>query len=229
MRWIVLEKFEHSLKSLDKTPTAIAILGGSSKDPEVDVLKKCFPDSKISYLGIDNYGNESPWLFLDLNIHRESRDTFDLLVCSQVLEHLWNLNEAFNTISALVPAGGHIWVNCPTSNMAHGSPEYYSAGYTPSYLEKNFEMRGIQSLSSGCYGSQRYYKATHLLRLWSTKKEHTHPIVGYKISGKITPGKIKEMLFRIPGRINMTMWNKDIVEDIDFATETYYFGAKVLH
>jgi hypothetical protein len=112
--------------------------------------------------------------------------------------------------------------------MAHGSPEYFSAGYAPSYLEKNFEMRGFQSLSSGCYGSQRYYKATHLLRLWSTRIEHDHPIFGYRVSGRITLGKVKEMLFRMPGRISMTMWDKDIVDDIDFATETYYFGAKVL-
>jgi hypothetical protein len=31
---------------------------------------------------------------------------------------------------------------------------------------------------------------------------------------------------RIPGRIKMMSWNKSISEDIDFATESYYFGKK---
>jgi SAM-dependent methyltransferase len=225
VRWIVIEKLEEVLSSFE-VGESIAVLGGTSKDPEVEVLKKQFPESKITYLGIENDSNDSPFSYLDLNESKEFKETFDFVVCSQVLEHLWNLEVAINMISELVPIDGHIWINCPTSNMPHGSPEYYSAGYTPLYLEKNFEKLGFRTLSSGSFGSQRYYKATHLLRLWSTKKEHDHPVWGYRISGRITLGKIKEMLFRMPGRFAMITWNSDVREDIDFATETYYFGKK---
>jgi SAM-dependent methyltransferase len=228
MRWVVLEKLEEVLNSSDVSAETIAILGGTSKDPEVELIKKQFPHSKITYLGIENDSNDTPFLYLDLNKSIDFKETFDLVVCSQVLEHIWNFDVAVNLIRELVPVSGRIWINCPTSNMAHGSPDYFSAGYTPSYLDKNFEKLGFQTLNSGCYGSERYYKATHLLRLWSTRKEHDHPISGYRISGKITLGKIKEMLFRIPGRLTMTIWNKDVREDIDFATETYYFGIKAM-
>jgi hypothetical protein len=226
MRWIVLEKLESALDALNALELTIVILGGSSKDPEVELLKKRFPNSKITYMGIDNYGEESPWIYFDLNSSEVLKENFDLVVCSQVLEHIWNLDVAFNLISSLVDIDGYVWINCPTSNMAHGSPDYYSAGYSPSYLERNFERLGFRSLSSGCVGSERYYKATHLLRLWSTKNEHAHPILGYRISGPITLGKIHEMIMRIPGRIKMMSWNKSISEDIDFATESYYFGKK---
>lgn len=228
MRWLVLEAFGNALTKNKVNAINIAIIGGSAKDPEVDLIKRLIPNSGFTYLGIDNYGNETPWEYMDLNSRIALKAQYDLVVCSQVLEHLWNLDSAFHSISKLCNPGGHIWINCPTSNMAHGSPEYYSAGYAPSYLEKNFEIHGFETLRSGCLGSQRYYKATHFLRLWSTKKEHAHPILGYRISGHITLGKIKEMLFRIPGRIIMTTWDKSILEGIDFATETYYFGRKAL-
>jgi SAM-dependent methyltransferase len=226
MRWAIIEKFEKVLQTYFVSTINVAIVGGSSKDPEVLILQKVHPGTKITYLGIDNYGNENPWLNLDLNKPFELDESFDLVVCSQVIEHLWNLEESFKSLAALVSGAGYIWINCPASNIAHGSPEYFSAGYSPEYLQRNFERFGFDSLISGSLGSQRYYKATHLLRLWSTKLEHSNPVFGYRISGKITLGKLREMISRIPGRIMMATWNKNIVENIDYSTETYYFGRK---
>ena len=74
----------------------------------------------------------------------------------------------------------------------------------------------------------RSYWATHLLRLWPTRREFNHPLLGYRISGQITFGKIVEMLRRVPGRIFMLTWDKNINGTIDYASETYYFGKRLI-
>lgn len=227
MRWLILQKLEENLQVIDRNISNIAILGGSSQDPEVEILMQKFPESKITYLGIENPSNDNPWIFLDLNEPMYIEREFDLIVCAQVLEHVWNLEVAFKHIQKISHIGGFIWINCPASNIAHGSPNFFSAGYSPAYLEKNFENLGFGTISLGCLGSMRSYWATHLLRLWPTKREFNHPLLGYRISGQITIGKIVEMLRRTPGRILMLMWDKKINATIDYATETYYFGKRL--
>ena len=227
MRWVVSEKFRQEITALEFCPVNIAILGGSSSDPEVSILNELLPTSQVTYLGIDNYGNEKIWKFLDLNLISTMTDEFDLIICSQVLEHIWNLSGAIKTISQITKVGGYVWINCPTSNIAHGSPEYYSAGYSPDFLRLNFEAHNFTTLSVGSFGSKRYYKAVHYLRHWSTQEEHLHPILGYRVSGFVTLGKLREMVTRFPGRIQMIFWNRQITSNIEFSTESYYFGRKV--
>jgi SAM-dependent methyltransferase len=226
MRWIVSEKLRIELSALKEFPHRIAILGGSSNDPEVKIINQLFPESVITYLGIDNYGDEPHWRHLDLNFGSTDTADFDLVICCQVLEHIWNLGNAFEAITNITKDKGYIWINCPTSNMAHGSPEYYSAGYSPDFLRLNLEALGFKTISRGSYGSKRYYHAVHYLRHWSTEAEHAHPVLGYRMSGGFTMGKFREMLFRLPGRIHMIFWNKKITSHINFSTESYYFGIK---
>jgi hypothetical protein len=226
MRWLVAEKLRELLQENQYKIERVAIVGGSSKDPEVLVLNEIYPNSVINYLGIDNYGLEANWVEFDLNEPSVLSHEYDLIVCSQVLEHVWNMHQTFKNLVNLVRPNGLIWLNCPTSNIAHGSPEYYSAGYTPEYLEKNMAKHSITSIASGVIGSKRYYRSTHVFRLWATTVEHKHPLLGYRFSKPITKGKILEFCKRIPGRIVMMAWDGTVTSDIDYATETFYLGKQ---
>lgn len=224
MRWVVVEIFEKSLAEVGNEFQKIAIVGGSSKDPEIEFLKKKFPNLDISYFGIDNYGLETNWSNLDLNYLTVQEKTYDLVVCSQVLEHVWNQSAAFTNLKTLVKEGGYVWINCPASNIAHGSPEYFSAGYSPEYLVKNLCAENFELIAAGAVGSKRYYFATHLLRLWATPLEHKSPIFGYRMSRPFTKGKLLEFLKRLPGRVMMAFWKPTLINKIEFATESYFLG-----
>jgi hypothetical protein len=137
------------------------------------------------------------------------------------------MKNALDNLAQLVQQTGYLWLNCPTSNIAHGSPDYFSAGYTPEYLSANLHERGFSPQEVGNIGSERYYKTTHLFRHWATEMEHNKPVFGYRISKPITLGKIKEMLFRLPSRLIMKTWNKHQSDNLNYATETYYFGQKM--
>lgn len=229
MRWLVAEKFYELLRANQHKIEQIAIVGGSSLDPEAIALNETYPNSVIHYLGIDNYGREENWFEFNLNEPSALIHKFDLVVCSQVLEHIWDMQQAFQNLFNLAQPSGLIWLNCPASNIAHGSPDYYSAGYTPEYLDKNMSKHAITTIESGVIGSKRYYRSTHIFRLWATKAEHNHPLLGYRIPKPITKGKILEFCKRVPGRIVIMTWDRKITSNIDYATETYYFGKAKLH
>lgn len=127
MRKLVTTKFNEWIESSTK-PQSIAVVGGDSAEPELEHL----PDSKITIFGIENANNDPRFRKLDLNSdfpYNTADEKYDLVLCSQVLEHLYNVPKALETITSFVKPGGHVWLGFPASNFPHGSPDYYAAGY----------------------------------------------------------------------------------------------------
>ena len=118
MRWLVVDKFEEVVKN---SPfSTVAIVGGTSKDAEVEILIKNFPNIEITYFGIDNPHNDRNFEFFDLNTQQDIDRSFSLVLCSQVIEHIHNLEIAFRNITNLsFKKEGYVWINCPASNMPH--------------------------------------------------------------------------------------------------------------
>ena len=152
----------------------VGVVGGTKSEPELRELSKVVPNLRISTLGIEDAD-----YFLDLNIGTNdlTRVQFDLILCSQVLEHLWNHKQAFESLYESLIPGGILWINAPTSNRAHGSPEYYSAGFTSEYLVKNLQFEGFEIIVSGRVGTKRNYLATHLLPYWLSVRAHRFPLI----------------------------------------------------
>jgi len=200
---------------------SLAVVGGSSNDPEVVEIKKIFPQISISYYGIDNPDNDFPFTILDLNEPVQMNISFDLVLCSQVLEHLWNVQQAFKSLADMAGKSGLVWINCPASNMAHGSPAYFSAGYSSDYLEKNLVSLGQEVILHGNIGSKRYYFMTHTLRFWATELEHRHPVLGYRTQPGTFLGITKKLILELPPRIFAVFFSRRVLNTIDFSTESY--------
>ena len=95
MRWLVVDKFSETIKRLSVPPKEVAVIGGTSKDPEVQLLLSHYPEVKIFYFGIENSSNEENFTYFDLNIFQQHHHEYDLVICSHVLEHLHNLEQSF--------------------------------------------------------------------------------------------------------------------------------------
>jgi SAM-dependent methyltransferase len=155
MRWLVVDKFEKVIKI--HPPSTVAVIGGTSKDIEVQILLNNFPNIEISYFGIDNPYNDGPFQYFDLNLEQNIDKSFSLVICSQVIEHVHNLEEAFRNITNLSSEnGGCLWINCPASNMPHESPGYYAAGYSKELIEEYLLRNNKKIIESGYFGSKRY-------------------------------------------------------------------------
>jgi SAM-dependent methyltransferase len=229
MRHEVTKMFEKFLASQNLTVRKVAIIGGSSLDPEACLVKEIYPKALVHFFDIANPEEDEMFFFLDINksetIHGFEA-TFDLVISSQVLEHIWNHSNFFSILERITREDGLIWLNCPKSNLEHGSPHYFSAGFTSSYLTKNLGSRNFAILDAGEIGNKRYYLATHLARYWQTPGENRRPIRSYNFQPGTKLGVLRKFLREFPVRVLLVLIPKPMSEDSAWATESYAAGRK---
>ena len=204
------------LLNLDAT-LRVAIVGGSELDEEVLVLRNISTNIRFSTFGIE--GAET---FLDLNSTWQSStfEKFDLVLCSQVFEHIWNHKQASITLLALAKEGGLVWISAPASNRPHGSPEYYSAGLTAGYLHNLFTLSMGKTLSCGLIGTKRNYAATHSLPYWLSVSAHRFPII-FGPADRIWWKKLMYLLRFFPTNVRLSFISPKVGFEIQNATESW--------
>jgi len=173
----VLEDF--SFECLSSEPILdVAVVGGSLDDPEVHKIRDKDPNVKFCVLGI-----EDSQVFLDLNESSSIGHQFDLVLVTNVLEHIYHHENFAKNLLRLLRDKGTLWCCFPFNDMFHGSPYYYSAGFHPEYVEKLFERNGGIVQKSRIIASKRCYLFTHLLRDWPSEFRYKHPFLGQIIWG----------------------------------------------
>ena len=163
-KYLLYLEFGNYFKNLEmKKELSVGLLGGSSNQPEIEILDFLGFKLKITTLGIENDDD----YFLDLNEINENIDyEFDLVVCTQVLEHIWNHESFFKNVSKVTKNGGLLYLDCPKSNKTHMEPSFYSSGFTSKYLTKNLEINDFVILKEGEVGSEVLYKSIHMTQSW---------------------------------------------------------------
>lgn len=218
MREVIVAKFLDSIEPFLQGIETVAVVGGSKNEPEIIELKK-IKNIKVTTYGIDDEADYQ----LDLNIQSESDFKYDLILCSQVLEHLYDVKNGLVNLSNLMSKKTLLWIGCPASNKSHGSPFYFSAGYQPELISKLSTELSLETLIYGKIGTKRNYFMTHALRIWPTPGELNHPIVKYNFSR--LPNKSKLNIFRffrdLPGRIYSIFIENKLIDSVEYATETY--------
>ena len=217
MRKIVTEIFNDWVR-LSTIPATIAVVGGDSTDPELALLSQ----SEMTFFGIENIANDVRFRQLDLNSDLSDfvpANRFDLVLCSQVVEHLYNLPQSIKVISSLVKPGGYLWLGFPASNFPHGSPEYYSAGY-PAQTAVKLLPSEFEVVLSGQIGTKRNYLWTHLLREWPPIEELNQPFLFIWRTDTSLIRRIIRVLRRLR-KVQIVLANNRIREDIEWATESY--------
>ncbi len=145
----------------------VGVVGGTHNQAEIQILKNLGFNLSTTTLGIE--GND---IFLDLNdISTNIEKKFDLIICTQVLEHIWNHNSFFVNIANLMKKQGILYLNCPKSNKAHMEPVYYSSGFTSSYLSQNCKNNSLAVIKDGEVGSEVLYKSIHITQSWYKKND----------------------------------------------------------
>jgi SAM-dependent methyltransferase len=216
MRWLITRNFERLVSTEISNIRSIAVIGGSSKEPELNIFAGL--PVQVNYFGIEfekNHDLEN--FYMDLNIKSNLRRSYDLVICSQVLEHVWNHQNTFDNLTKLVNNGGFLFIACPTSNFAHGSPNYFSAGFTSDYISRNLEVRNFEVIEEGMLGSRRNYIATHLFHIWLSERLHQRPWLAL-FSKLSTKHRISTVIISI--------FNKKILSSSIWATESYAFLSK---
>ena len=176
MRAVSLGVFdERVVKTFNpKIPIRVALIGGTHNEPELLWLSGQGFSLEVTIFGIEEYD-----VFLDLNISQTEliQDSYDLILCSQVWEHIWNHHAAFRSIRSLMSPETLLWMTSPAINRFHGSPEYYSAGFSVHYFAKNLREHGLEFTYGETLGSKRYFRSISLLPMWLTVRSHRFPLL----------------------------------------------------
>jgi SAM-dependent methyltransferase len=227
MRWYLVQEFKKHLPSLlfEDYPIKIAMVGGYSTDPELVALREFHKNSSVTYFGIDS---DQPYEYVDLNNldNHKGFDEHDIVLCSQVIEHIWNVKNFFNFLEKITKKDGYLWISCPYSNITHGSPEFFSTGYTPEFLSNNLSSNSWEFLCIERVGSKRNYYATHVFGTWLSKAELGRPVLNYEIKPGTTLGNIRKFASDLPGRLVLSLVNNKIGNNQRWCTESYVFAKK---
>lgn len=222
MRYVAISTLINWIRQNKSELNSIGVLGGSSKEPELLELLKIYPNSKVTFLGIEQGLDEKPFIELDLNNFNSVNQFFDIVICAQVLEHVWNLENCMKNLSKIInPNNGLLWLNCPASNMVHGSPEFFSAGYSREMITNNLENHNFEILLADSIGSRRLYFFIHTLQYWPTKFELTHPLLTYRPLRSYGRRLIPETFLGYVGRLYALLLSNKQLSKSQYDTETF--------
>lgn len=96
---------------------------------------------------------------------------FDLVVCSEVLEHLEDREQGFDHLRAMVAAGGHLLVTCPTGPVYDTERRWGHVTHpTPDEMQRHAARTGLRVVQAWSWGWPLYAAlkwATNLDPDWS--------------------------------------------------------------
>ena len=177
LRQQVVKDFK--IECLDKEVIgSVAIVGGSLLDHEVFEIRNSFPNATLTVYGIDSGQN-----LMDLNLPAKEREKYDLVLCTNVLEHVWHHENFARNLISLLTDHGILWCAFPFSDMYHGSPYFYSAGFNTTYAKELFARNSAVTEKSKVISSRRLYLFTHLLQDWPGLYRYKHPLIGQLLWG----------------------------------------------
>ena len=200
----------------------VAVVGGYKTEPEIKALLH------LGYsLQVQIYGIEEDMIRLDLNDMPQNlslaKGNFDLVLCSQVWEHIWSHEAALMNLTSLMSKQSYLWLAAPASNRFHGSPQYFSAGFTSQYLTNNLSRVGLEVHSHGQLGTRRNYLATHTLPTWLSVKGHQFPLFLAFSEHKFAPRVLFSFRYLIK-TFGLLLTSKKITTSSRFATESWAFA-----
>lgn len=230
IRSVSMEIFNKQLLGLLKQDEVqnVLIVGGSDNEPEIKLLEN---NIIANYFFLNNYDSLSTVYNIHHDMNKPYSDSqyfekFDLIICNQVLEHLYDLNQTLINLNFLLNKDGFIWLTFPASNFYHKSPDFFSTGYSTEIIKKLSDKYNLKIIFSDTLCNQREYYYRHLVRRWPSKNDFYYPLlVLYYTEGSI----LKRLLYNIrmlPQRQIIAAANKKFTQDLNYHVESIVILTK---
>jgi SAM-dependent methyltransferase len=131
----------------------VAVVSGSVTEPELLLLNQDFERFVLSYEDdpeLFDLGKD--WSGVKWKAHQE---TYDLVLCEQVLEHVVNPQRAVTNLALLLRPGGILHISVPSVNNRHGEPTYFYSGFAVETLEHWAREGGLEILETSAFSSDK--------------------------------------------------------------------------
>ena len=113
--------------------------------------------NKWDYTGLD--------IISDIIDIPEPGNSFDAIMCIEVIEHIPDPAKVFPEFARLLKPGGTLILTAPFCSLTHFAPFHYSTGFSRYYYEKHLDDNGFEILEIVENGNYFEYLAQEVRRL----------------------------------------------------------------
>ncbi len=103
----------------------------------------------------------------------EADESFDVVLCSEVLEHLPSPVLALQEFQRLLKKGGTLILTAPFCSLTHFAPYHYSTGFNQYFYEHHLEKLGFELIEMSANGNYFEYLAQEIRRVPSVAEKYT--------------------------------------------------------
>lgn len=108
----------------------------------------------------------------DISAIPEPEASFDVILCSEVFEHLPDALPALDEFSRLLKPGGKLILTAPFASLVHFAPYHFATGYGRYWYEHHLPARGLRIESLEPNGDWFSFLRQELLRLPSVARTY---------------------------------------------------------
>ena len=98
--------------------------------------------------------------------------SFDIILCSEVFEHLPDPLKALDEFARLLKSGGKLIITAPFASLVHFAPYHYATGFSRYWYEHHFPLRGFQINMLSSNGDWFDFIKQELIRLPSAARRY---------------------------------------------------------
>lgn len=118
-----------------------------------------------------NYGELD--IVSDIASIPEPNESFDAIMCTEVLEHIINPREAISEFSRLLRPGGYLIITAPFCSLTHFAPYHFYTGFNKFFYETALNSNKLKIIEIVPNGNYFEYLAQELRRLDFVAKKYT--------------------------------------------------------
>jgi SAM-dependent methyltransferase len=101
----------------------------------------------------------------------EPKNSFDIILCSEVLEHIPDPTKALDEFSRLLKPNGRLVLTAPFASLVHFAPYHYCSGFSRYWYEYHLPLRGFDIIELNANGDWFSYCQQELNRLGSMARQ----------------------------------------------------------
>lgn len=106
-------------------------------------------------------------------------ESFDVVLCTEVLEHVPDPLSALQELGRIVRPNGQIILTAPFCSLTHFAPYHYSTGLSRYWYEKHLKDLGFEIIQANPNGGWIDYMAQELWRLPWIGKTYSNRVLGW--------------------------------------------------
>jgi SAM-dependent methyltransferase len=124
-------------------------------------------------LQVDNWNYGHLDIICDITAIPERDESFDAILCTEVLEHVPNPILAITEFARLLRTGGTLIVTAPFCSLTHFAPYHFVTGFNRYFYDRHLVDQGLELIELTPNGSYFEYLAQELRRLPGVSRRYS--------------------------------------------------------